>query len=50
MMTEQKIVAFIFILVVLIALVLIFRDQLTAMINDWWMIYVKINRKMLRWH
>lgn len=40
-MAEQNIVALIFILIVLIALVLIFKDQLTAMINDWWVMMVE---------
>lgn len=41
MADQGNIVGLILILVVLIVLVLIFRDQLTAMINDWWVMMVE---------
>lgn len=40
MADQGNIVGLILILVVLIALVLIFKDQLTVMINEWWVIIV----------
>lgn len=48
MADQGNIVGLILILVVLIALVLIFRDQLTAMINDWWVMMVE-NRSRRNW-
>lgn len=41
MADQGKFVELILILVVLIALVLIFKDQLTAMINEWWVMMVE---------
>ena len=48
MADQRNIVGLILILVVLIVLVLIFRDQLTAMINDWWVMMVE-NRSRRNW-
>ncbi|MBP3488802.1 MAG: hypothetical protein J6K53_10450 [Roseburia sp.] len=48
MADQGNIVGLILILVVLIVLVLIFRDQLTAMINDWWVMMVE-NRSRRNW-
>lgn len=41
MADQGNFVELILILVALIAFVLIFKDQLTAMINDWWVIIVE---------
>lgn len=41
MADQGNIAALILILVVLIGLVLIFKDQLTAMINEWWVMMVE---------